>query len=148
MEETPIEEVKSNNKSKLQLAFGLILLVLVGSIVLRWLLALAVPILLFANRDIVFRMIGKIADYYREDPLKGLAATVVAFLLFTPFTIFLFLRTIYYLVSGNDFPIPDNKKTIIDITPKKEKKPQEDNEDRLMTIEEIRRKLREDDNIS
>jgi len=143
MAEKPLEDFSSKSNSPLKIALGLILVIIIASFLLRWLLALIVPILLIANRDLVFKIGGKILEFYKQDTLKGIGATVLAFVLFTPFTVFLFFRTIVFLVTGSNLVSTDDKgeKTTIDITTKKKEK----RKDGLMSLDEIRRKLDEDD---
>ncbi|MGH1336204.1 MAG: hypothetical protein ACRBFS_08755 [Aureispira sp.] len=85
-------------------ALSVVLIVILGLFLLRALAALIVPIivliLLFANRDLVLRLGNKIMALYNEELYKGLLATFGAFILFTPFVVFLFFRTIYN-IFGN-----------------------------------------------
>lgn len=85
-------------------AISIVLIVLLAIFLLRVIAALIVPIivviLLVANRDLVLRLLHKIADLYQDELYKGLLATVGAFVLFTPFVVFLFFRTIYNIFAN------------------------------------------------
>lgn len=87
-------------------ALSLVLIVVLSLFLLRVLAALVVPIivliLLFVNRDLVSTIIGKIMNLYQEEMYKGLLATLGAFVLFSPFVVFLFFRTIYNVFANPD----------------------------------------------
>lgn len=82
----------------------LILMVVLGLVFLRVLMALIIPILsivlLIANRDLVYRIVRLIGRLYEQELYKGLLATIAAIFLVTPFLIFLFFRTVYYLFAN------------------------------------------------
>lgn len=84
----------------------LVLMVVLGIVLLRFLMAFIIPILsivlLIANRDLVGRIIRLIGRLYQQELYKGLLATVAAIFLFTPFLVFLFFRTVYYLFANPD----------------------------------------------
>ena len=143
------------------LKLGLLVVVglIVGSIVLKWLAALAVPILLFINRDWVIKIGAKIVDLYKENPIYGILATIAALLMVTPFSIVLFVRTLYNIFVIGKNPIPDKKEILSMVNATKkgidkmkidDKKPatksvtKPERKDGLMSIEEIRAKLNED----
>lgn len=86
-------------------ALSIVLVVLLAVFLLRVIAALIVPIiiliLLFANRDLVLQLVNKIMSLYQDELYKGLLATFGAFILFTPFVVFLFFRTIYNVFANN-----------------------------------------------
>lgn len=98
-------------------ALSLVLIVVLAIFLLRVIAALIVPIivliLLFVNRDLVSSIIGKIMDLYQEELYKGLLATLGAFVLFSPFVVFLFFRTIYNIFATPD-AIEESGKTRIE----------------------------------
>lgn len=141
----------TNQKSSnpiLKIALAIILVLLVGTIIYRLLGVIVVLLLLFINRDLVKKIYGKIIQLYQKNMVYGIGATIAAFLLFTPFTVFLFFRTVYHIFTGKklDKQVTKEAKTIIDITPKETKKNTTPRSDGLMTIEEIRAKLRNEEN--
>ena len=79
----------------------LILMAVLVVVLFRFLMAFIIPllslVLLVANRDLVGRLFRTIVQLYQEEMYKGLLATIAAVVLFTPFLVFLFFRTIYYL---------------------------------------------------
>ena len=138
------EDSSSNNMIKLALL--VVLGLLVASVLLKWLAALAIPILLFINRDWVFKIIAKIKELYLQNPIYGLGATIMAFVLLTPFSVVLFFRTIYNIFVLGKNPIPNKKEMVSMVSNAKKgigKMKIEDN-DGLMTIEEIRAKFKDD----
>ena len=155
-----INKSESSDSGNL-LKIGLIVVIglIVGSVVLRWLAALAVPILLFINRDWTMAIVNRIIKLYQDNPIYGLGATIAAFLLLTPFSVLLFFRTIYNIIVIGKNPIPD-KGELFDMAAKAkqeiEKLKIEDNGDtssskkkiqtkeKLMTAEEIRKKFKDD----
>ncbi|MFK7797386.1 MAG: hypothetical protein AB8E82_08025 [Aureispira sp.] len=98
-------------------ALSLVLIVVLAIFLLRVIAALIVPIivliLLFVNRDLVSNIIGKIMNLYQEEMYKGLLATLGAFVLFSPFVVFLFFRTIYN-VFANPGVVEEGGKTRIE----------------------------------
>ncbi len=85
-------------------ALSILLIVIMGIFLLRVVAALIVPImvliLLFVNRDLVGKLVQKIIDLYKEEAFKGILAGFGAFILFTPFMVFLFFRTIYNVFAN------------------------------------------------
>jgi hypothetical protein len=95
-------------------ALSILLIVVLAIFLLRVIKALLVPIivliLLFANRDLVLKIVNKIIALYRDETYKGLLATIGAFVLFTPFMVFLFFRTIYNIFADPSKMDPRIKK--------------------------------------
>lgn len=132
----------------LKIALAVIVVLLVGTIIYRLLGVIVVLLLLFINRDLVKKIFNKIVQLYQQNIVYGIGASIGAFLLFSPFTVFLFFRTVYHIFTGKKLnnKITEETKTIIDISPKKMKKDTIPRSDGLMTIEEIRAKLRDEEN--
>ncbi|MCH2023227.1 MAG: hypothetical protein MK207_12180 [Saprospiraceae bacterium] len=82
-------------------ALSIIAVVVIAFFIFRMFLSVLIPfligIILIANRDLVAKAIKLIYNQYKDETWKGLLATVVAVLIFTPFVGFLFLRSLYYL---------------------------------------------------
>lgn len=100
----PEDNIQPAPPSSWKSILTLILMVVLGLIFLRVLMAFIVPILsiilLIANRDLVHRVVRLIGRLYQQELYKGLLATIAAIFLFTPFLIFLFFRTVYYLFTN------------------------------------------------
>lgn len=92
--------------SPLKSALSIVLVVLLVIFLFRVIKALIVPIivliLLYANRDLVKKIVNKIMALYQDHLIKGLLATFGAFMFFSPFVVFLFFRTIYNIFAKSD----------------------------------------------
>lgn len=103
-----IEEYKSNERppEKWKSILSLVAIVIMGIILFRILFALLIPIvtfiLLFANRDLVSKVVRIIYKLYQDEVYKGLLATLASIFLFAPFVVFLFFRTVYYMFAQNE----------------------------------------------
>lgn len=144
---------KKDANSLIKFALLIVLALVVGSIVLRWLMALAVPILFFINRDLVLKIFNKIISLYQDNPIYGILATIAAFLCISPFSVFLFFRTIYNVVILGKNPVPTKteiasmvattKKGIDKLKIESKDSPKQE-KDSLMTVEEIRAKFKDE----
>lgn len=142
---------KSDSSTILKFAVGLIVLLLIGSLIIRWLGSIIVLIVWYLNRDLVLFLFQKVKHLYQQNLLYGIGATVLSIVLLSPFTVFLFVRTIAKAFFGKTIlPIKKKQhstsnKTIIDITPTEQSSHYRPQTEGLLSIEEIRAKLREDD---
>jgi hypothetical protein len=139
------ETVQKNSNPILKIALGVIVVLLVGTIIYRLLGVIVVALLLFINRDLVKKIFDKILQLYQTNPLYGIGATIGAFVLFSPFTVFLFFRTLYTIFTGN-VPVTNKTSTdkvVIDITPKEDTQKRTPRTDGMMTMDEIRAQLRD-----
>ncbi len=139
-----MEQTPNNSNSLLKMGLILIVALLIGSFVLKWLLALAIPILLFLHKDLVFKIGAKLMALYHKNSLIGILAMIGSFLMLSPFSIFLFGRSIYQLFASGKIQIPDQES----IKDALGKSPQKENytpsTEGLMTLEEIKAKLNEE----
>lgn len=101
-----MEDEQPNPPSPWKSILTLVLMVVLVIALLRFLMAFIVPllsiVLLVANRDLVGRLFRMIVRLYQQETYKGLLATIAAVFLFTPFLVFLFFRTVYYLFVNPD----------------------------------------------
>jgi hypothetical protein len=82
-----------------------------------WILAVLTVLVVAIHYRWLWSLVLKIRDMYTSSFAKGLAATVGAMAIFTPFVGFLFLKTIWDF-RNSDF-IPRRKSTALPPTPEK-----------------------------
>lgn len=120
---------KQGNNERWKSVISVIAVLAIAYVAFKMLLGFLVPIvvgiLLIANRDLVGKAIKFIYQQYKDETYKGLIATVAAIVLFSPFVIFLFARSVYYMFidSPQKTKIEDNStSTLINMAVKKKVK--------------------------
>lgn len=98
-EKNTTEQKPDRWKSAISVAAVLIIAFIIVKMLMRVLIPILVGIILIANRDLVGKAIKFIYKQYKDETYKGLLATLAAFFLFTPFVVFLFCRSIYYMFT-------------------------------------------------
>lgn len=136
-----VEAYQNNERppEKWKSILSLIAIVIMGIVLFRILFALLIPIvtliLLFANRDLVSKIVRTIYNLYQDELYKGLLATLGSIFVFAPFVVFLFFRTVYYMFAENKVDVHKTTKR---------------SEGDLINIvlkEKVKSMLKDDDNI-
>jgi len=136
-----IEAYQDNERppEKWKSVLSLVAIVIIGIILFRILFALLIPIvtliLLFANRDLVSKIVRTILDLYQDEVYKGLLATLGSIFVFAPFVVFLFFRTVYYMFADNKIEVKSStKRSEADLI-------------NIILKEKVKNRLKDDDNI-
>lgn len=81
------------NNRRIYFVFLVVVALIAASFLYRIFIGVLVVLLLIINRDIIFRIVRHLKKIFQQNKLKAIGLSVIYFFAFTPFLLFLLIRT-------------------------------------------------------